>query len=792
MKRHPFNDGWYFTQKFDPRLVTLKEPEPDLLPVRLPHTVQMLPFNEFSEQAYQMVSGYLHFFTPPTSWRGKCIRVVFWGAAHSARVYLNGKLLAQHNCGYTAFTVDLTDYLYWDRLNNLTVELDSRETLDVPPFGNVIDFLTYGGLYREVFLEIGGPAFIDDLCVRADMDGSICCLPRCEHSDGLTLSIGICDTSGKELTHWEGDAVVQEAFLSVEHPVLWSCENPALYSLKAMLQKNGITVDEYTVRFGFRRVEFRPDGFYLNGKRVQLRGLDRHQSWPYLGYAVPARAQRLDADILKYELGCNAVRTSHYPQSHHFIDRCDEIGLLVFTEIPGWQHIGSEDWKKQALINTEEMVLQWRNHPSIFLWGVRINESPDDDVFYRSTNEIAHRLDPTRPTGGVRNFAHSHLLEDVYTYNDFSHHGINRGCAPRKTITKAKDKGYLISEYNGHMFPTKTCDWEGKRLEHALRHACVMSDAVLAPGISGSFGWCMFDYNTHRDFGSGDRICYHGVMDMFRNHKLAAAVYASQQEKSPVLEVSSSMDIGEHPAGVLGTVAVFTNADRVDVYRNDLPAGSFVPSRDYGGLSHPPVLITDTVSGLLQREEGMDRRTAVMVQDVLLGVAQFGSALSLSVLLKAGYLMACKGFTREKGVQLYNRYVASWGGQVVHWRFDAVKDDKVIASTVCCPGDQLLLDVQTDTYQLVDGPSWDMASVRIRAVNKFGAVRTWCSRSLNFYAEGAVELIGPASIPLTGGMAGCYLRTRGIAGEGRLTIGMDGAKPMTLTFQVTKTEEETL
>ena len=104
----------------------------------------------------------------------------------------------------------------------------------------------------------------------------------------------------------------------------------------------------------------------------------------------------------------------------------------------------------------------------------------------------------------------------------------------------------------------------------------------------------------------------------------------------------------------------------------------------------------------------------------------------------------------------------------------------------------MLLDVQTDTHQLVDGPSWDMASVRIRAVNEFGAVRTWCSHSLNFYAEGAVELIGPASIPLTGGMAGCYLRTRGIAGEGRLTIAMDGAEPVTLTFQVTKAKEEIL
>lgn len=792
MKRYPFNDNWYFTQKFDHGLINLKEPKTDFAQVRIPHTVQILPFNEFSEKAYQMVSGYLRFFTPPDCWKGKCIRAVFEGAAHYARVYLNGKLLAQHGCGYTAFTVDLTDYIYWDRLNNLTVELDSRETLDVPPFGNVIDFLTYGGLYREVFLEVGGSAFIDDLCVRADMDGSICCLPQCKNAQGMTLSISVWDTSGKELSRWEGNADVKEAFLSVEKPKLWSCENPALYFLKAVLHKNGTPVDEHTVRFGFRRVEFRTDGFYLNEKRIQLRGLDRHQIWPYIGYAAPSRAQRLDADILKYELGCNAVRTSHYPQSHHFIDRCDEIGLLVFTEIPGWQHIGGENWKNQVLINTQEMVLQWRNHPSIFLWGVRINESADDDRLYQSTNEIAHSLDPTRPTGGVRNFANSHLFEDVYTYNDFSHHGNNRGCAPRKTITKAKDKGYLISEYNGHMFPTKSYDWEGKRLEHALRHARVISDAVLEKGIAGSFGWCMFDYNTHRDFGSGDRICYHGVMDMFRNPKLAAAVYASQQEKTPVLEVSSSMDIGEHPAGVPGTVAVFTNADRVNVYRNDLHAGSFIQSKEYGGLSHPPILITDTVSGLLEKEEGFDHRTAVMVRDVLLGAAQFGSAMPLPLLLKAGYLMAFKGFTREKGVQLYNRYVASWGGQVVHWHFDAVKDNNVIASAVCCPGDKLLLEVKADTQQLTDGPSWDMATVRIRAVNEFTAVRTWCSRSVNFYAEGAVELIGPDSIPLSGGMAGCYLRTCGIGGEGRLTISMDGAEPVTLIFQVTKQEEEIL
>ena len=790
MKRYPLNDGWYFTEQFTRQLTTLEKPEPELVPVRLPHTVKLLPFNDFSEQAYQMVSGYLRFLVPPESWRGQRVRVVFEGVAHQARVYLNGQLLAQHACGYTAFTVDLTDHLHWQGANNLTVELDSRENLDVPPFGNVIDYLTYGGLYREVFLEVGGPALIEDLCVRADMDGSVQCLPDCRNAEGLTLRLAVCNESGEELVCQETGAEESEILLQLEHPELWDCEHPALYRLKAVLKQGEKTVDERTVRFGFRRVEFRPDGFYLNEKRVQLRGLDRHQSWPYMGYAAPARAQRLDADILKYELGCNAVRTSHYPQSHHFINRCDEIGLLVFTEIPGWQHIGGESWKAQALENTREMVLQWRNHPSIFLWGVRINESADDDELYRKTNEIAHQLDPTRPTGGVRNFPHSHLLEDVYTYNDFSHHGPNRGCAPRKVITREGGKGYLISEYNGHMFPTKAYDCEEKRLEHALRHARVVSDAASQPGIGGSFGWCMFDYNTHRDFGSGDRICYHGVMDMFRNPKLAAAVYASQQEMTPVLEISSSMDIGEHPAGALGTVAVFTNADQIRLYRNDLLVGSFSPSADYAGLAHPPVLIEDTVSGLLERQEGMSPRTASMVREVLLATAMYGSALPLSVLLKAAYLMGLKGFTREQGVDLYNRYVASWGGQVARWRFEAVKNGQVVASTVRCPGDTLALEVCADTDTLTDGPSWDMATVRIRAVDEYGAVRTWCSRSLSLRAEGAVELIGPASVPLSGGMAGCYLRTRGEAGSGRLTIEMEGAAPVTLSFQVSKQEEE--
>lgn len=166
---------------------------------------------------------------------------------------------------------------------------------------------------------------------------------------------------------------------------------------------------------------FKSDGLYLNSRKLKIRGLNRHQSFPYIGYAMPESMQIMDADILKYELGLNAVRTSHYPQSHAFIKRCDEIGLLVFTEMPGWQHIVREEWKNQACVNLKEMIVQYRNHPSIFMWGVRINESKDDNSFYTRTNAIAKALDPTRARAGVRANKRSHLLEDVYTYNDFSH-----------------------------------------------------------------------------------------------------------------------------------------------------------------------------------------------------------------------------------------------------------------------------------------------------------------------------------------------------------------------------------
>lgn len=753
-----FNNDWLFTENFDAGF-------DEAVSVRLPHTAKEIPYNYINCRDYQMVCGYRKIFTAPGDWQGKKLILRFDGAAHEATVFCNGERVGYHACGYTAFCVDITDLVRLGGENVIDVRLDTRESLNIPPFGFVIDYLCYGGLYREVTLEVKEPEYIKEVLIENTGLREI--RVRIASECG-SLVTDIVDNSGAVIS-----SAVGKAFeLNVPEAELWSVDSPALYTARVRAMRDGECVDEKRLRFGFRTVKFKSDGFYLNGERLKIRGLNRHQAYAYVGYAMPRSVQELDAEILKNELGVNAVRTSHYPQSQHFISRCDELGLLVFTEIPGWQHIGDEDWKRQAVKNTDEMVRQYMHHPSIMLWGVRINESQDCDELYRRTNAVAHTLDSGRQTSGVRYIEKSRLLEDVYAYNDFSHCGDNAGLKPKKSVTAKKHNGYLVSECNGHMFPTKAFDDERHRLDHALRHAKVL-DAMYADGdISGIFPWCMFDYNTHQDFGSGDGICYHGVMDMFRNPKLASAVYASQSEDKPCCVVSSSMDIGEHPAGDIGRVYVFTNADCVRLYKDGVFVREFAPSREeYPALPHPPVIIDDFIGELLITQEGFDEKTAAAVKECLLAVAKLGpSSLPPKILAKFARLMLLKGFKFSDGVELYGKYIGNWGGEATKWRFDAVKGGKLICSVTRSPGQRVHLEVSTSKTQLCEGDTYDAAAVRIRAVDEHGNLAPYWQEPVILKCSGPIMLIGPEIISLKGGSGGCYVKTCGSSGSAELCV----------------------
>lgn len=814
--RYYLNDDWKFSEKYSEEMTSQMFDDRYMKDVRIPHTCKELPYHYFDESQYQMVSGYRRKFEMPKEWKEKVILLTFEGVAHACEVFVNGKKAGEHRCGYTAFTMDISRMVNMGEENLITVKADSRETLNIPPFGNVIDYMTYGGIYRDVYIDVKEPSYIKDVFLYAEvkdiksrnqLQGDVVLHSKLQlnkQEKGLKIHQIIKPYKTDCFENFGNDEEAESRFelpmaeksktkriaydlqRKLKDVCLWDVTTPALYEIVTQLWREEKKLDEVTTVFGFRKAEFKKEGFYLNDNKLKIRGLNRHQSYPYVGYAMPASIQKNDADILKKELGLNAVRTSHYPQSQDFICRCNELGLMVFTELPGWQHIGDEKWKEQAVENVKEMVLQYRNHPSVILWGVRINESADDDDFYKRTNKIAKKLDPYRATGGVRRHRKSSLLEDVYTYNDFVHSGKNKGCEPKKQITADMDKPYLITEYNGHMYPTKMFDWEEHRTEHALRHARVLDAVAGEKDICGSFGWCMADYNTHKDFGSGDRICYHGVLDMFRNPKMAADVYASLQEEIPILSVSSSMDIGEHPASSRGKNWIFTNADSVRMYKNDRLIKEYKKEDSFcNNLAHGPILMDDFIGDSVIKEERFDEKTGKELTEALNSFALFGmDNLPPKTMATAAKMMLFHGMDMQEMEAVYTKHVGNWGGNSTVYRFEAVKEGKVVATVIKEPVKEMRLVAKADHTRLEENKSYDVAAVRISMQDENGNLLHFCNEPLSLSVDGPIALIGSSLISLKGGMGGTYIKTTGTAGMATLTIHSEQAGEVQIEFEI--------
>lgn len=253
--------------------------------VRLPHTCREVPLHYASPADYEMVCGYRKQFRVPPVQAAPRLFVRFDGAAHQAVVRINGKLAGQHRGGYTGFAVEITDLVDREGENLLTVQLDTREDPAIPPFGFVIDYLTYGGLYREVWLEATAESRLTDLFVytptlheavvqwTAELTpAAVAVRIRLETADGTLLAEQTAQA-----------AETGKIRLSVPDAQPWDTEHPVLHHAVAeLLNAAGQPIDRKQVVFGFRTAEFRADGFYLNGKKTFLRGLNRHQSYPYM------------------------------------------------------------------------------------------------------------------------------------------------------------------------------------------------------------------------------------------------------------------------------------------------------------------------------------------------------------------------------------------------------------------------------------------------------------------------------------------------------------------------------
>jgi beta-galactosidase len=727
--------------------------------IHIPHNAVDIPFNNFEEYETSGVFSYYKKLDIDETLKNKIVRIRFEGVGHFAKVYINKEFVGAHIGGYTPFELNISDKLSFDKENELLVIVDTTENQMIPPFGGVVDYLGYGGIYRDVSLIVTDISFIKDVFVENRGTSDLIVNLETSRMHGF-VEIEIKDSNDKSVLKYKHEVKdhLSRIKLSIENPVLWDIENPNLYTIH-LTYKNQKDIDHLETRFGIRSAIFKTDGFYLNGSKIKLIGLNRHQSYPYVGYAMPKSAQIEDADILKYQLGLNIVRTSHYPQSKDFIERCDEIGLLVFEEIPGWQYIGTDSWKEISYQNVKEMILRDRNHPSVILWGVRINESADHHDFYKRTNDIARAYDPTRQTGGVRNMANSEFLEDVYTYNDFSHIGTNSGLEKRKKITK--EVPYLVTEYMGHMFPTKIYDDESHRIEHMKRHLNVLNSILEENnGISGGIGWCMNDYNTHSDFGSGDKVCYHGVLDMYRIPKLASYAYRAQGSKDIVLEVTSTMNIGEYPGGNLPEVLVMTNLDYVKVYKNNEYIKTFhKSSKKYPHLKHPPIVIDDLIGETLMKNEKMKYRDAERTKKVMKAVTQYGNNLPFKYKISMLYILKKYKMTYDMAVQLFYKYMSGWGSKGTIYKFEGYLNDKLMKTVLKENNHTFDLILESNVKELKHEYTYDVKRYVIKKVNQHQELIPYAMDCLDIKVSGSIELIGPSRLHLQGGSIAFWVKS---------------------------------
>ena len=615
----------------------------------------------------------------------------------------------------------------------------------------MIVYLTYSGIYREVSLIEKDKHFVERALVDANQD-ILNIRIKLDEAKKHHLKFEIYDEDKCISTCLEEASLKDHHFKYPHQLTLWDLDYPKLYKLKVYLNDRL----QETIRFGARYFAVDENHFYLNGKPVFLRGLNRHQSYPYVGYAMPKSAQIEDADQLKYELGCTMVRSSHYPPSEHFLNRCDEIGLLVFTELPGWQHIGDDTWKENALKDLEALTLNDYNHPSVAIIGTRINESQDDHDFYTKTRDLVKSIDQTRPTGGVRFFGKSELLEDIYTLNDFSHRGNNRGLVKKKTMTNKKHP-YLITEYNGHMFPTKSSDNEIRRKEHALRHYTVLNEAYKHKGIMGAIGWCMNDYNTHREFGSNNRICFHGVNDMNRNPKYAASVYASQR-KEPFMDVLSMMHIGDLDHGELKEVIVATNLEAVDVYKNDVFIGRFTPSKQFKHLPHPPVIIDDFIGNQIYHNEDLNAKDSKRIKKILLKTLKKGLKMSLLTKLQMGYILLKNKLTYQDAVRFYTTYIGGWGEKQKVYRFEGILEGKTVLKMEKGLNDRYTLSTKYDDSPIVIEDTYEVRKVTLSLTNELHEKAFYTNAVVEINTSDNLYIIGPSKRLLDGGIESFWLK----------------------------------
>ena len=621
-----FNQNWKFVKQdsiINTSSYLFKVDDINWENVTLPHTVNIEPL-VISKQQWQGICWYRKTFIVDSENKGKHIALYLEGAMQVAEIWLNGEKIASHKGGYLPFYINISDKIHFEKDNVIAIRLNNKDNSQIPPGKPMVglDFNYYSGLYRNVHLIVKDEIHITNP-IQTDLvaGGGIFVETLIATTDHAVLKIRtdvLNESKAKELLEvrqviYNANGVIVASSLSkkktinnskiksfiteikVEKPELWSPESPKLYTVRVELLKDNIVIDRNESNFGIRSIKFDKKGFYLNGETYKLRGTNRHQEYPFIGYALSDNAQYRDAYKIK-EAGFNFVRLSHYPQSESFMDACDELGILVMDAIPGWQFFGDKTFQENCYRDIRQVIRRDRNHPSVILWEASLNESGMTEAFMNKAHAIVHEELPG---------------DQVYTcgWLDYAYDVFiparQHAKAPNYWKKYTGNRPILIAEYGDWEYYAQNAGFNqtayGNLKENERTSRQLRGDGQIRLGqqalnyqeshndnlynsAAGDANWLMFDYNR----GYAPDIESSGVMDIFRLPKFSYYFYSSQREldkEKPVLFIANHWN-----DPIYNDVKVYSNCDEVELWLNGSLIEKRNPDTDRNStnLKHPP------------------------------------------------------------------------------------------------------------------------------------------------------------------------------------------------------------
>lgn len=640
---YSMNPAWRFHKGAVEGAETKEFNDKDWTVVSLPDGIEYLPTEASGCINYQGEVWYRKHFTPDAVLKGKKLFLHFEAIMGKSKVFVNGKLLTEHFGGYLPVIADVTDVLDWNGDNVIAVWADNSDDPSYPPgkAQDVLDYTYFGGIYRDCWLIAHNNVFITDPNYENEVAGGGLFVAFGKVSDALVevqLKIHVRNATknpfsgrveymllqpdGTEVARLSdkiqvkaGRATTVSDRMPVKQPMLWTPSTPTLYNLLVrVLDKEGNVIDGYRRRIGIRSIEFKgKDGFYLNGRPYgkPLIGANRHQDFAVVGNAVANSIHWRDAKKLK-DVGMEIIRNAHCPQDPAFMDACDELGLFVIVNTPGWQFWNdAPEFAQRVYSDIRNVVRRDRNHPSVWLWEPILNETWYPADFAKNTRDIVDAEYPYPYCySGSDSEARGHENFPVYFAHPANMQDASKEIDPTKTYF-TREWGDNVDDWSSHNSPSRVArNWGEQPMRVQAQHyACpyypVTSYDVLYKQSPQHVGGCLWHSFDHQRGYHPDPF-YGGLMDVFRQPKYSYYMFMAQRPA-----VKNDRNAGSGPMVYIAhemtpfsgkDVTVYSNCDEVRLtFNKGGKTYTYKKDKNRPGMPSPVITFPDVYDFMVDK-----------------------------------------------------------------------------------------------------------------------------------------------------------------------------------------------